>query len=88
MIMQTKALSIPVLFLFVSISTLLVMGIQSAQSEPPRLPFAYVVLESEGKSDYDLYVMDAFSGEIMYRATSPEYDCVESISPNGQWLSY
>ena len=82
--MSTITLRAKSLTLFVGIGTLLIMGMQSmqSQSEPPRLPFVHVT------DEFDLNVMDILTGDVLYQAKSSEYDCPESISPDGRWLLY
>src|SRR5688572_11037243 len=50
------------------------------------LPFAYVMQQVETR--YDLFVMDARSGEEMYSIVGEDYDCPYSISEDKNWLLY
>ena len=64
-------------------------GMLTTQPASARLPFAYVTWSDD--TQYDLHVMDALSGGILFEANSPEYDCVSitnPISPNRHWLLY
>lgn len=61
------------------------------EAEPEQLPFAYVLeyrLPDDPYYNYDLRVMDVLSGDILFEANSPEYDCAASLSPDGRWLIY
>lgn len=86
--LKTFAVALP--FLFAGMGALLFATMMiKPESEPERLPFAYVTLElEERESSYDLHVMDALSGKIMFEMDTLHDDCSSSVSPDGRWLLY
>jgi hypothetical protein len=52
------------------------------------LPFVYVTTLASAAYQYDMFVMDARSGEGMYSVIGEDYDCPYSISEDRNWLLY
>jgi hypothetical protein len=69
-----------------SFIALFCLPVAANQEDEGVLPFAYVTSNTETR--YDLFVMDARSGEALYSVVGEDYDCPYSVSEDRNWLLY
>jgi Tol biopolymer transport system component len=75
-------------FLLAGLGAFLLAGMLTSRPEPERLPLAYVIENDDYPNHFDLRVIDILSGDMLYEVNSPDYDCPDEISSDGQWLLY